>query len=984
MSDRISKKRGSQGRRASDRPRKVGRRSDATSAVDPLAVVWTKFLLRTRPAIPWQDIPAELQLTTGEASQHWAQEDEDAISEVWASLGQDIFVENIKYPNHTPLQVLAKLCTRVLRISPNLLVSPYYGLAYQTLCGPGENFSKAFCESLASLILHRCFGASYHKVTCALRYAVICRLDDRRDWSRFDWASDDDALKLLHQRQKAAELPEPLHVIHTAARQSVQGRGGQVTDWSDFLHHLGEIVDNKDSRRPREGQRTSLDAPVLPLTKWDLDTIIEAIDTMEFAHEQSRYTVADGRASYQARRDRFDSPSGSEFAEYHELTFKDMLRTVRLSQRRGDPAQGIRTKEADSQEHESEEHESEEHESEEHESEEHDSEEHESEEHDSEDPEPEDPEPNEPEQLEEVLDTDLEDEEFVGLSDHDSEMCTSSSEHSDPHSPIVEIIEPIVDPIDGFQSLRDDHYTGEQGQELVDGSPLEESIYDQIAPEPLGRNPGASHPPEALRMPAYGSSAQQSSENIQDVVDNLLRDLRQPMHTLGASTDSLNTLQPNIRAMVAEVQQAVLEARADIQHAINDMRGQLRAELQQAINDIRTQMLAENQQALNETRTNMRAESQQALNDTRANIRAENQQAIGNFRTQLRGENQQAINETLANMRAENQQAINETLANMRAENQQAINETLANMRAENQRAINETLANMRAENQQALDATRANMRAENQQAVNDIRTQLRAENQQFLEKVRAEHQNLHAQQANSRLETNANNVADRLPVNPAPPKAVTQPQVNSETAEKQPPQVTQPQVEAGTGGVVQPSAVDTRRPVKPSGGGEQRVDNEPDVTDTALSDIFQGNDAKADEPFTDGESLSGSDNRSNPSNDRSRTPGSDLNLDMAAEVHLPTDLSDENGLEDVRLRSPSPEPITVPFSKDFPVVEPPKVAVKVNIDQPLQPKPVSELVAIQVSPRFGSLATRGGDDVYRTWPVCRTSQPRFMEQLYK
>ncbi|CAJ0541195.1 Ff.00g079290.m01.CDS01 [Fusarium sp. VM40] len=339
-----SRRRRNRGLPQPGRPVKKGRPAKADIAEDEQAPsrIYARNLLETKPRVEWSDISSTLELVTDELGDYWTQQDEDAILAIWDRSPEKQLILGL--PQFSSYLKLWKYCIRILNSSPNWILSPIYGLRYQATgnnaaSARGEIPSKLFCEHLASLITHHCHGGRVSQLALLLQYAAFCRLDDRRYFAPFDreLVEKCPALTLLYNNLDElvdGRLPESLHSMHASARRDILENEETPSELSDLLHHIGEMVMSKRiSRVPivAEDFLTQLDMNVLPLTLWDLIAVIDAVDTMNFSVPSDRYTVAEAQRSFIVELKGSDIPSRNELPEIFELTFKAMLRCIRMA-----------------------------------------------------------------------------------------------------------------------------------------------------------------------------------------------------------------------------------------------------------------------------------------------------------------------------------------------------------------------------------------------------------------------------------------------------------------------------------------------------------------------------------------------------------------------------------------------------------------------------------------------------------------------------
>jgi hypothetical protein len=339
-----SQKRRNRGLPQSGRPTKKGRPAKADLAENEQAPsrIYARNLLEIKPSVDWSDISSTLELVTDALNDMWTQEDEDAILAIWDQSPEKELSSDL--PRHGSYLTLWKYSIRILNSSPNWIISPIYGLRYQATgnnaaSARGEIPSKRFCELLASLITHHCHGRRVSQLALLLQYAAICRLDDRRYFAPFEreLVEKCPALTLLYNNLDVlvdGRLPEPLHSMHASARRDILENEETPSELSDLLHHIGETVMSKQITRvldvPEEFL-TQLDLNVLPLTLWDLIAVIDAVDTMDFRAPGQRYTVAEAHRSFNVELKGSDIPSKRQLPEIFELTFKAMLRCIRMA-----------------------------------------------------------------------------------------------------------------------------------------------------------------------------------------------------------------------------------------------------------------------------------------------------------------------------------------------------------------------------------------------------------------------------------------------------------------------------------------------------------------------------------------------------------------------------------------------------------------------------------------------------------------------------
>ncbi|KAH7262924.1 hypothetical protein BKA59DRAFT_505944 [Fusarium tricinctum] len=303
---------------------------------------WARSLLEARPEILPSEVLGKVGIIPDTITDNWAQEDEDFIQAAWDESPEKREVPRINGSRHGTLLKLWRCHVRVLQTSPHRVISPLFNLRYQAHGNndttPRGTFSALFCDNLASLIVHPCWQATVERIVWALQYAVICRLDDRRNWPAVSMEVKDScpALRSLYEELSImGPLPRSLHSMHISARERVLADGGVPSKHSDILHQIGEKVLARVRRRPRvvPDMLRHMDVDVLPLTGWDVDAVIAAIDSMDFGNPDWQFPASEAYGSFKAEYDSNGGPTMSQLPEIFELTFKGMLREIRLKTR---------------------------------------------------------------------------------------------------------------------------------------------------------------------------------------------------------------------------------------------------------------------------------------------------------------------------------------------------------------------------------------------------------------------------------------------------------------------------------------------------------------------------------------------------------------------------------------------------------------------------------------------------------------------------
>ncbi|KAF4342764.1 hypothetical protein FBEOM_3286 [Fusarium beomiforme] len=270
----------------------------------------------------------------------WTSRFEDAVAKMWHESPVKPPSSKINNHQHSPLRCLWRTSIQLLNVTPVQMISPLYTLRYQP---DGKKdagnliFSKKFSKALESLMVHPCFQEQADHLVQVLQFAVACRLDDRNVWPVPESSTTEcPALKLFYEELEAcgqSGAPQPIHRMHASARERALANGDRISEWSEFLHHVGETVSNNKVRRPRidEEFRHEMDWPVLPLTLWDLKILIQAVDTMKFRNREWRYTAENALSAWnEVSNGRSGAPTIKQLPEFYELATKNVFRQMLL------------------------------------------------------------------------------------------------------------------------------------------------------------------------------------------------------------------------------------------------------------------------------------------------------------------------------------------------------------------------------------------------------------------------------------------------------------------------------------------------------------------------------------------------------------------------------------------------------------------------------------------------------------------------------
>ncbi|EKJ69462.1 hypothetical protein FPSE_10362 [Fusarium pseudograminearum CS3096] len=324
------RKRNAQGAAAKQRPNKRGRMANDEPCEE--AVRQAKILLEQRPLEVFRDTAAIIRDFVSPV-EGLTEQDEEAVTERWNKSDVKEDVGTLNASAHSDLLRLWKLSMRLYECPPLYFMCPSAKMKYQPTSKNGKMsfglYSKGFCVKFMTLMAHPCWEADHLRLMTALEYAIACRIDDRGtlDHILID-ASTCPAIRRMNEVLKhygGTMARRSIHKIHASARRRANG---ESCPWSDFLFHIGETVKAKSSIRPPIlDEFLSEDGlPTLPLTSWDLEAVIEAVDTMEFTREEFRYSADDALKAWSKVRSGRDIPGMEQLPDLYEVFTKDIFR----------------------------------------------------------------------------------------------------------------------------------------------------------------------------------------------------------------------------------------------------------------------------------------------------------------------------------------------------------------------------------------------------------------------------------------------------------------------------------------------------------------------------------------------------------------------------------------------------------------------------------------------------------------------------------
>ncbi|KID91875.1 hypothetical protein MGU_00786 [Metarhizium guizhouense ARSEF 977] len=227
-----------------------------------------------------------------------------------------------------------KLCCNFLHATPIAILSPRYGITCEgsesrATARSGNQYalwSEAFCQALSGLVCHPIWGQKAKRLTAAIQFAAICRLDDRRPWTLASYSTSCRDMKRLRQIV-SSQRNQPLHELCENYSLEQMARGQQPS-WHYMLFcHIGTYA------RENQGQMTNHSQhfpPRLAVHISDLEAITKAIHHLCPGSKRLDLMYSDiiaGAATKIRLQNAF--PSSSEVKNTHIRSFLNELRLVR-------------------------------------------------------------------------------------------------------------------------------------------------------------------------------------------------------------------------------------------------------------------------------------------------------------------------------------------------------------------------------------------------------------------------------------------------------------------------------------------------------------------------------------------------------------------------------------------------------------------------------------------------------------------------------
>ncbi|EFY87883.1 hypothetical protein J3458_001728 [Metarhizium acridum] len=223
---------------------------------------------------------------------------------------------------------LWKFSCNFLHTSPISILSPRHGITYepQAMVRIGNQYalwSEAFCQALSGLVCHPIWGQKAKRLTAAIQFAAICRLDDRRPWTLAGYSTSCQDMKKLRQ-MVSSERNQQLHELCENYILEQMARG-QEPSWHCMLFcHIGTYARENQHQMNNHSPHTP---PRLAVHISDLQAVTKAIHHLyPFGKrlDLSYSEIIAGAATKMRLQNAF--PSSSELKNTHIRSFLNELR----------------------------------------------------------------------------------------------------------------------------------------------------------------------------------------------------------------------------------------------------------------------------------------------------------------------------------------------------------------------------------------------------------------------------------------------------------------------------------------------------------------------------------------------------------------------------------------------------------------------------------------------------------------------------------
>ncbi|EXA38190.1 hypothetical protein FOVG_10158 [Fusarium oxysporum f. sp. pisi HDV247] len=241
----------------------------------------------------------------------WDQAAEDRMEARWETSSRKRSSDKVgtRGINDNPLREVWRFCLRFMKQAPPIMLSPINSLQFMPARVTGDFgfssdlFTVAACGTLAKLIVHPLWRGDHRPFLDALIFAALCRVDSKANINlSLRWPPHCPVIQALNARltetrNTNSTLPDTLHKLHLAARESVYGNGDEDKEsaFSEALYRIGMIA---IAESPSPGEVAQLRQGIVPFQGKDLEVIKKALDELASTSRRMEFSVEDVHAAF--------------------------------------------------------------------------------------------------------------------------------------------------------------------------------------------------------------------------------------------------------------------------------------------------------------------------------------------------------------------------------------------------------------------------------------------------------------------------------------------------------------------------------------------------------------------------------------------------------------------------------------------------------------------------------------------------------------
>ncbi|KAG9498451.1 hypothetical protein J7337_009256 [Fusarium musae] len=268
----------------------------------------------------------------------WDQTAEDRMIARWETSSRKTSLDKVgtRKNNDDPLREVWRFCLRFMKQAPPIMLSPINSLQFmparkKDFALSSHLFTLTACATLAKLFVHPLWRGDYRTFVDALKFTVLCRVSARANVSlSLRWPHDCPVIRELTARLSRADtgptLPDTLHNIHQAARDTVSGSGDRGSVFSEVLFRIGQTV---VAESPSQAEKAQLQEGIIPFQGKDLEVIKKAIDDLALTDDRVQFPVEDVYAAFKFVGHRLELPSKLQLQSFDARACKQVFEYLR-------------------------------------------------------------------------------------------------------------------------------------------------------------------------------------------------------------------------------------------------------------------------------------------------------------------------------------------------------------------------------------------------------------------------------------------------------------------------------------------------------------------------------------------------------------------------------------------------------------------------------------------------------------------------------